>query len=156
MNECFLCSGTEQPLHRFCGCNTVAHHACMTRTIQCVHSHKEGCPVCKRSYRTIVEKKRSIVLRCHHVLAIDASIVLLCLADYLVLRTALADMTPYLVILFTLLFASTLGLIVWSLDIRCHLYPLYGALFPLCVQTQEEIRLLEPERDVERIVLQHV
>jgi len=154
MNECFLCSGTEQPLARFCECNMVAHHDCMARTIQCVHSHKEGCPVCQRSYRTKVEKKRLIVLRCHHVLSVDASIALICLADFMTFQEAAtsSSLVPLLVLMST----ATLGLMIWSMTIRCQMYPRYGALFPLCVETQEEIILLQPERGVDGVVRQYV
>lgn len=63
-----------------------------------------------------------------------------------------SSLVPLLVLMST----ATLGLMIWSMTIRCQMYPRYGALFPLCVETQEEITLLQPERGVDGVVRQYV
>jgi hypothetical protein len=61
MMECFICAGSDAPLHLVCKCNTLVHPECFLKLLS-VPSHNTHCAVCKQGY----DLKLTLGWRCHH------------------------------------------------------------------------------------------
>ena len=137
--ECFLCTETEPPLYRFCGCrNMFAHRHCMLQTIESVSAHRDECPVCKTRYKTKKTRYLSVSFQCHIILLSDAGA-----AVFLALMTiGLWDMWERRsidrignVLVYAAFMLTCFGI---SLETRC----MRGLLFPLSIQWKEDVHLL--------------
>ena len=133
--ECFICAGSDAPLHSVCKCSTLVHPDCFLKLLN-VPSHNTHCAVCKQKY----DLELTMGWKCHHNKRM-LSVLVVVFTSVGVITCAFV-LTCGAGVLPTMLYSFTVSCIALSMFKFCMLHRRYNANGCCCWIQREVVHRL--------------